>query len=331
MKIDHLSDYDKNRIIVYYNDNFSIKEISNKMNINRHTASKWIERYKEYGITGLKRKEGSGIKDINKKDEDNDTSIVIINLILNNKCITLRMLKQELNDKHNHKISLYKIQNLLSNKGFVYGLPPKRINLTEEIKQKRLIFAIKYQNFNWEKVSFYDEAGIWNTLKTLKRWFNKNLGIDYDVMFKHSDKLNIWALINVDFKKIHVFSENMNADKYISILKDNLLNDNRIKYILCDNDSKHTSKKANNFYTKNNIKIIDFPSYSPDLNPIENIFSVLKMNIQKRKNEIKRENFKEIITETWSNIDKTIIQNTILSMPNRLKRLIELKGGYIDQ
>ena len=37
-----------------------------------------------------------------------------------------------------------------------------------------------------------------------------------------------------------------------------------------DNDPKHRSLKALEFYKENNIKIIDWKSNSPDLNPIKN-------------------------------------------------------------
>ena len=37
-----------------------------------------------------------------------------------------------------------------------------------------------------------------------------------------------------------------------------------------DNDPKHTSRVAKDFIQKNIPKIMDWPSNSPDLNPIEN-------------------------------------------------------------
>ena len=43
-----------------------------------------------------------------------------------------------------------------------------------------------------------------------------------------------------------------------------------------DNDPKHRSLKALEFYKENNVKIIDWPSNSPDLNPTENIWAKIK-------------------------------------------------------
>ena len=49
-----------------------------------------------------------------------------------------------------------------------------------------------------------------------------------------------------------------------------ILCDNKI-ILQFDNDPKHKSLHANELYQENNIKTIDWPSDTSDLNPIENI------------------------------------------------------------
>ena len=43
-----------------------------------------------------------------------------------------------------------------------------------------------------------------------------------------------------------------------------------------DNDLKQRSLKVLKFYKENNIKVINWPSNCPDLNPIENILEKVK-------------------------------------------------------
>jgi transposase len=324
-----LSSYEKTRIIVYHNDGLNIKSIAEKMNIHRNTISRWICRYVKFGFDGLNRLDGTGKNKLSLSCAN--IEVKIIELIQNDKFLTLRGMKDKLKENDKINISTFKIQQVLSNFGYVYGLPPKRVQLTEETKYQRVMFAIKYQNFDWNNVVFLDEATIWKALKTLKRWFNEQLGFDYDVMIKHPNKLNAWLAICVDKKCIHVFKENMDANKYVEILKNNLHKIyKKTMFLQFDNDPKHTSSKARNFLNKNNVDYLKFPPYSPDLNPIENVIAIFKHKIQKRIKDFSSDNFENIVIEEWNSIDQKDIIKAIQSMPNRLREIIKNNGNHID-
>ena len=53
-------------------------------------------------------------------------------------------------------------------------------------------------------------------------------------------------------------------------------------YLQQNNDLKHTLHIAKNFITKNEICVIDWPSNSSDLNPIKNLWQIMKNNVKKR-------------------------------------------------
>ena len=68
--------------------------------------------------------------------------------------------------------------------------------------------------------------------------------------------------------------------------------------LLWDNDSKHRSYISLNCYIDNNIQLLEWPAYSPKLNPIENIWGNIKNNLgSKVYNKI--ESIKSDIEDYW--------------------------------
>ena len=89
-----------------------------------------------------------------------------------------------------------------------------------------------------------------------------------------------------------------------------------------DNDSKHKSKLAQEYLKKHKIVALEWPPYSPDLNPIENICGIMVGKLRKKIISTQSELI-ELVNQEWEKIDQEQIDNWIDSMSGRIIEWID--------
>lgn len=93
----------------------------------------------------------------------------------------------------------------------------------------------------------------------------------------------------------------------------------------------HTSHKVKNFMAKNKLKVLEWPGNSPDLNPIENLWSVIKNRLGKMDCTTKTKLIEAIIHVWYRDPEiQENCQNLVDSMPNRIREVLKNKGGHIS-
>ena len=201
-------------------------------------------------------------------------------------------------------------------------------------KQKRLEWAHTYLHDNFEDVIWSDETTV--QLQTHRRFCCRKEGEKPRLKPrpKHNVKVHVWAGISKKgATKACIFEGIMDAPLYYEILQKTLLPFLQEKFPLptthCfmqDNDPKHCSRAAKQFYSNAGINWWRTPPESPDANPIENLWHEMKEFIRREVKPTTKQQLVDGISTFWDTVDIRKCCRYIGHLKKVLPKIIE-KGG----
>ena len=241
---------------------------------------------------------------------------------------------QQKMDNQGIKVSNSTIRRALNAKKYTYRKPNiESMLLNTNQKKTRIEFSQNYIDSDYTKMIFTDECVFKGGKQRWRKWCSDEEKYKISAM-KPKWKVNVWGGIWLNGKvSLRFFNENMNTDLYINILKEKNNEMNLIcgkGYILMrDNAPSHISEKTIEFIKRAKInEWKEWPAYSPDLNPIENVWGLIKLKLMKKEINKKSELIIEI-KNSYNEIDDEAISNMIESFPSRLAECIENEGDRV--
>jgi hypothetical protein len=100
-------------------------------------------------------------------------------------------------------------------------------------------------------------------------------------------------------------------------------------WFLQDNDPKHKSREVQTWLHNKGIACIDFPPYSPDLNPIEHLWADLARRIEEHQDTTMEQLQDSLRVEAeWQATSVKFLRELVHSMPARCQAVIEVEGGH---
>lgn len=307
----------------------SLTAVAKVVKCGKSTVKHWLDRWKESkDLTNLPVS-GRSRATTPKQDKQ------IVTLANQDTFVTTHDIKHRLKKKR-VSISHETIRRRLHEAGGKFGPPMSKPLLTEDHMKNRLKWAKDHLSTDWDQVIFSDETTIYLNQVKGRVW---NLPGKKKVArtVKHPTKVNVWGCFSSrGFGRIFCFKENLNAKRMCNIYKRALLPTARDQFgpastswkLQEDNDPKHTSKLATKWKAENGVQKIDWPSMSPDINPIENVWHLLKMPLRKKK----LRNYRSLVAaihREWKALPVDLAGRLVQTMKNRISEVIENKGDFI--
>ena len=234
------------------------------------------------------------------------------------------------------------MRRYLKKMGLVSRFAPRKPLLTKRHRSLRLKFARKYAKKGpqfWRRVLFTDETRIAIRNNFSKLHVRRNTGERLRIVtstVKHPVSLMLWgsfAASGVGRVRFLEKGETCNTAWYLKVLSQqvkwsvNSLFQGQDFCLQDDGAPCHRSKSVINFIRSQGWKTLDWPPQSPDLNPIENLWYLLKKKVWTQQFASVTELKAKIISIWHHNMDTGLLETLALSMPHRLRAVIKANGG----
>jgi hypothetical protein len=208
----------------------------------------------------------------------------------------------------------------------------------------RFKFACSYQGWtedDWKRVIWSDETKINRFCSDGRSWcWARDGGSRQPRHVKETVKhgggsVMIWGCMTAEGPGFMCkLTGRMDQHVYKAVLEDELLNtidyyDLDAERIIFqhDNDPKHKAKSVQEWLNKQSFDVLEWPPQSPDLNPIEHLWSIVKRRLNECDSPPKGmlEHW-ERIESIWDSIDKETCLKLVKSMPKRIQAVLKTKG-----
>lgn len=332
--------YIRAQVVALYNNgkiSMTMDEVAGKLNISKCCVFNAIQKYKKTGEYVDKKRSGRP-KRLDERDQR-----YLKRLVKGENRLSVSKITRDLNQSLSEPISSRSVFNYLKKLGYEYKVKLKKQWLSAKHRKERVAWCQKYAHFSksdWRNVIFSDESTFYvlERKNQVKIWRTDeerlHQGCIQQMNTGKAGKVGIWGGISGHgATEARVFDENMNGHLYCDVLNKELKRSmNKLQEkdrLIFQQDLApwHTSKIVAAKMKKMKIKVLDWPAKSPDLNPVELVWSILdkKLMVTPIYNKT---TLRQRLEEEWKAVGIELCCSLVDSMPDRLEKCLRAKGGH---
>lgn len=326
------TDFDNGRIIDGYLHGKRASLISQELNVPVRTIYNKIKKYIEFG----------SVQNLPRSGRPKKTTIYEDQLILRAAKVDPFICCRDIASNIGRlDLSPVTIRRRLVKLGCLKCQRASKKPFLSEVNRKiRLQWARDHQNWNrddWKKVLWSDESKFMVRHQASRKVWRPT-GMRYHPKYtsksvKHQKSVMVWGCFSYyGVGRLYRINGIMKKEHYHRILQHEMIPSARGLYgrspwiFQQDNDPKHTAHVNKQYLIRKHINILEWPSQSPDLNPIENLWSELDRRLKKRTCNTEDQLF-EVLRHGWDQLAPEYLEKLVDSMPSRCRAVIKAKGN----
>lgn len=320
-----LTDFEKGQISALKNEGLSNREIARRIKRSANVVDNFIKNKENYGI----KKSPGRPRALSVRQER------AILRVASNSMLSASAIAKEAGVQTNVR----NVQRLLKASGTISRRKLKRKPpLTLQHINARLQFAQKYMSWSkeWQSVIFSDEKKFNLDGPDGYSYYYHDLRKEEKILSRRhtgGGSVMVWAAIGYMKKTdIQFLTKPVTAQSYVNILN-NIISKHgksmagRDFIFQHDNAPVHTSRVVSSWFKEHNIKVLDWPPRSPDLNIIENVWGRLAKKVYENSRQFSSvDDLKKAITDAWVQVPQNYIKELYNHIPNRIFETIRLNG-----
>jgi transposase len=226
--------------------------------------------------------------------------------------------------------------------GFVPRVRRHAPSRSPKVFAKRLQFALKWVRCAADRVVFSDEHVFNTNDKSCRTQWVREGDRVYSRERKRvqsTQRLQVWGAISVGYKKLVVLPQTMqtgtarsqpfrlSAHGYISHCLEPNVPFPPMKVFMQDGARPHTANLTKQFLADRNVDYIeDWPPYSPDLNPIEQVWGILNLRVAALHPEGLDE-LSSAVKKCWAELSQRELNKCCRSFRRKLRACVENNGA----
>ena len=312
--------------------------IARQLRITQGTVSKVLKRNAETGVPTARPRPGRPFKTTRCQDR------LLTRMCTGGRSRTASSLRREWQKAINVRVSVSLVNKRLVKAGLRARRPLRMPLLTPVRRQNRLQWAQNHRHLqagHWSHVVFSDEARFEVYRHDGRMRVRRRDGEQYrdDCILPRVQAggggITVWGAFHAGGKsRLVVLDGNLNQRSYRVILEHTMLpfargafQDNFV--FQQDNAPAHRAHSVADYLQTEGVEVLPWPPYSPDMNPIENLWAEVTRrinNLNFQPTDVAQ--LRQAVMTAWADIPLLTLRTLSAGMPRRLEALRAARGGH---